>query len=158
MLHSATFLVFLSFPCFFSLSLPLALLLHFIKKMEHDFASRTRQTLPRFQVENLARNKAFYDRLLVIGAKKKATPGQLALAWLQHQGQDVAPIPGTTKPKNLEENIGALAVKLTDAEVKEIADAVPHNEIVGERYPEMFMQSTWLHTNSPPLSSWTGTK
>lgn len=114
------------------------------------------QSLPRFQAENLARNRAFYDRLVAIGGEKNATPGQLALVWLQHQGQDVSPIPGTTKLKNLEENAGALAVRLTQEELNEIANAVPQNEVIGDRYPDEFMHNTWMHVTSPPLSSWAG--
>ncbi|CAM6104020.1 unnamed protein product [Calypogeia fissa] len=114
-----------------------------------------RKMLPRFQVENMVRNRTFYDRLVAIGATKNATPGQLALAWLQHQGKDVVPIPGTTKWKNLEENIGALAMKLTEEELKEIQDAVPQNEVSGDRYMKELMVNTWMHTSSPPLSTWT---
>ncbi|CAM6100064.1 unnamed protein product [Calypogeia fissa] len=117
---------------------------------------RRRHSHPRWQEENLARNRAFFDRLVAIGAEKGYTPGQIALAWLQHQGQDVAPIPGTTKIKNLEENIGSLAVKLTPEELKTIQDAVPQNEVAGERYPQGHLAHTWMFVNSPPLSSWTG--
>lgn len=115
--------------------------------------------MSRFQVENLARIRAFYDLLVAIGAGKKATPGQLALAWLQHQGQNhILPILGTTKLKNLQENVGALAVKLTLEELKEIANAMPKNEVIGDQYLDEFMHSTWMHVTSPPLLSWTGPK
>ncbi|CAM6119506.1 unnamed protein product [Calypogeia fissa] len=129
----------------------------FFSGLKHSDPQDTdwRKMLPRFQVENMARNRAFYDRLVAIGVTKNATPGQLALAWLQHQGKDVVPIPGTTKWKNLEENIGALAVKLTEEELKEIQDAVPQNEVSGDRYMKEFMVHTWMHTSSPPLSTWT---
>ncbi|CAM6090516.1 unnamed protein product [Calypogeia fissa] len=111
-----------------------------------------RKTVPRFQAENMEKNKAFYERLVAVGAKKKATPGQLALAWVHAQGKDVAPIPGTTKRKNLEENIGALAVHLTPEELKEIEEAVPHEEVAGDRYGEM--KATWRFAQSPPLATW----
>lgn len=111
-----------------------------------------RKTNPRFQAENYEKNKAFFDRLVALGKKKNATPGQLALAWVIQSGHSVAPIPGTTKKKNLEENIGALAVRLTPAEVKEIEEAVPHEEIAGDRYLDM--KSTWRFASSAPLSSW----
>ncbi|CAM6104021.1 unnamed protein product [Calypogeia fissa] len=129
----------------------------FFSGLQHSDLHDTdwRKMLPRFQVENMVRNRAFYDRLVAIGATKNATPGQLALAWLQHQGKDVVPIPGTTKWKNLEENIGALAVKLTEEDVKEIQDAVPQNEVSGDRYMKEYMVHTWMNTSSPPLSTWT---
>lgn len=77
--------------------------------------------------------------------------GQLALAWLQHQGQDVSPIPRTTKVKNLEENIGSFLVKLTP---KEIEDIVSSNGVYGDRYGVIHMDYTWMKLETPPLSSW----
>jgi aryl-alcohol dehydrogenase-like predicted oxidoreductase len=114
----------------------------------------TLQNMPRVQAENLKKNEVFYNRLVAIGAKKNATPGQIALAWVQHQGPDVVPIPGTTKVKNLEENIGALSVTLSKEELKEIEDAVPHEEVAGGRYPEGSLTLTWRFNSSPPLSEW----
>lgn len=64
----------------------------------------------------------------------------------------MVPIPGTTKKKNLEENIGALKVKLAPEELKEIEEAVPHEEIVGDRYKDM--KSTWRFSTTPPLATW----
>ncbi|KAJ7540886.1 hypothetical protein O6H91_10G035100 [Diphasiastrum complanatum] len=113
-----------------------------------------RTTNPRFLPENLEKNKALYERLNAIAAKKNATSGQLALAWVQHQGQDVAPIPGTTKLKNLEENICALRVSLSSEELKELEGAVPHDAVVGDRYEDM--ARTWRFSTTPPLSSWKG--
>ncbi|CAM6093052.1 unnamed protein product [Calypogeia fissa] len=113
-----------------------------------------RKFMPRFQAENLEKNQAFYERLVAIGNKKNATAGQIALAWVQHQGKDVVPIPGTTKVKNLEENIGALAVQLSKEELKEIEDAVPQEDVAGSRYPEESMKTTWRFNNSPPISDW----
>lgn len=100
----------------------------------------------------MEKNKAFYERLVAIGAKKNATPGQLALAWVHAQGKDVAPIPGTTKKKNLEENIGALAIHLTPEELKEVEEAVPHEEVAGDRYGNM--KSTWRFAQTPNLAAW----
>ncbi|KAJ7550674.1 hypothetical protein O6H91_07G112800 [Diphasiastrum complanatum] len=108
--------------------------------------------MPRFLPENLERNKVFYEQLCALGEKKKATPGQLALAWVHHQGLDVAPIPGTTKIKNLEENIGAVGIKLSKEEVKEVEDAVPIDKVAGDRYGDM--SNTWRYASTPPLSSW----
>ncbi|GLT99547.1 hypothetical protein SLE2022_169810 [Rubroshorea leprosula] len=68
---------------------------------------------PRFTGENLEKNQVLYTRFTDLAAKHACTPPQLALAWLLHQGEDIVPIPGTTKIKNLENNIGSLAVKLT---------------------------------------------
>lgn len=127
-----------------------------VKLADLHETDRRRVLFPRFQEENLSRNKAFYDRLVAIGAEKSCTPGQLALAWLQHQGTDVAPIPGTTKLKNLEENVGSVAVNLTKEELKAIQDSVPVEEVAGDRCSPQIVGMTWMHVSSPPLSSWTG--
>ncbi|GLJ05427.1 hypothetical protein SUGI_0018050 [Cryptomeria japonica] len=82
--------------------------------------------------------------------------GQLALAWIQHQGQDVVPIPGTTKVKNLEENIGACFVKLAPKEMNEIEDTISSNGVHGDRYTMSEMDSTWMKVETPPLSSGKG--
>jgi aryl-alcohol dehydrogenase-like predicted oxidoreductase len=74
------------------------------------------------------------ERLEAIAKRKGATPGQLALAWLLAQGEDVIPIPGTKRRKYLEENAAAANIKLTRAEIQELEAAIPLNEIVGERY------------------------
>ncbi|KAG6541748.1 hypothetical protein Mapa_016760 [Marchantia paleacea] len=104
---------------------------------------------PRFSSENFQQNKRLYEHLCELGAKMKCTPGQLALAWVQHKG--MVPIPGTTKLKNLEENIGSLQIKLSEQEVQALEAAVPPEKVQGERY--MHMSSTWQFTNSPPLVS-----
>jgi len=109
-----------------------------------------RKHLPRFQPENLQQNQTIFDKVNELAAKKGCTPSQLALAWLHHQGNDVCPIPGTTKIENFNQNIGALSVKLTPeemAEIESLADAVR-----GDRYAEGF--STWKDSDTPPLSSW----
>ncbi|CAI9265184.1 unnamed protein product [Lactuca saligna] len=76
--------------------------------------------LPRFLPENLENNKMLYERVSAIAVKKGCTPSQLALAWVHHQGKDVVPIPGTTKIENLQQNIGALSVKLTPQDMAEL--------------------------------------
>lgn len=110
--------------------------------------------VPRTSGENFEKNQKLFNRLLELSKKHKKTPGQLALAWVHHKGNDVVPIPGTTKLKNLEENIGALAVKLSKEEIEEIEAAVPHAEVAGERYDQGAMTTTWRYVTSPPLSSW----
>ncbi|MCO5550194.1 hypothetical protein L7F22_003676 [Adiantum nelumboides] len=114
-------------------------------------AADGRQTRhPRFQKENLEKNKVLYDRVSKLAEKHGCTPGQLALAWVLHQGNDVVPIPGTSKIKNLEENLGALNVKLSQEDLKEIAAAVPVEEVAGMRYPENHYKHTYKFANTPP--------
>ncbi|XP_077245415.1 putative aldo-keto reductase 1 [Tasmannia lanceolata] len=75
---------------------------------------------PRFTGEDLEKNKILYTRLSNLAAKHRCTPAQLALAWVIHQGNGVVPIPGTTKVKNLDDNIGSVKVKLTEEDIQEI--------------------------------------
>ncbi|OAY55691.1 perakine reductase [Manihot esculenta] len=105
---------------------------------------------PRFSGENLERNKVIYGRLADLTAKHACTPPQLALAWLLHQGEDIVPIPGTTKLNNLENNIGSLAVELTQEDLKEICNAVPIDEVGGQREYEMFSSYVYKLANTPP--------
>ncbi|KAL7081490.1 hypothetical protein ACP275_14G043100 [Erythranthe tilingii] len=111
-----------------------------------------RKKFPRFQGENLEANKLVYQRITEMAKEKGCTPSQLALAWVQHQGDDVIPIPGTTKVDNFNENIGALTVKLTSEEMSQLyalADIVK-----GDRH--VYMANTWINSDTPPLSSWKG--
>ena len=110
------------------------------------------QTLPRFQQENLDHNKILYDKVCAMSEKKGCTPAQLALAWVHHQGDDVCPIPGTTKIENLNQNIGALSVKLTPDEMAELETIVQLESVKGERYANM--TATFKNSDTPPLSSW----
>nr|KAJ0209661.1 hypothetical protein LSAT_V11C400226630 [Lactuca sativa] len=87
---------------------------------EGDF----RQNLPRFLPENLENNKMLYERVSAIAVKKGCTPSQLALAWVHHQRKDVIPIPGTTKIENLQQNIGALSMKLTPQDMAELESSL----------------------------------
>lgn len=91
---------------------------------------------PRFQGENFARNLALVDRVAALAKAKGCTPSQLVLAWVLAQGEDVVAIPGTRRLDRLEENLGALAVRLSDAEVAALADAVPKDAAAGTRYPK----------------------
>ncbi|KAK9803167.1 hypothetical protein WJX72_006969 [[Myrmecia] bisecta] len=101
---------------------------------DDDFRKRGQ---PRFQKENLEKNLVLVERVKALAAKKGCTPGQLALAWLHHQGDDVFPIPGTKRVKYLEENLAAVAVKLSGEEMAELEAAVPIHEVAGDRYPDM---------------------
>jgi aryl-alcohol dehydrogenase-like predicted oxidoreductase len=93
-----------------------------------------RRGLPRFQGEALTKNLSLVEALTQIAGEKGITPAQLALAWILHQGSDIAPIPGTTKISRLEENIGAVDVALSAEDLSRIAAAVPETAIEGERY------------------------
>jgi aryl-alcohol dehydrogenase-like predicted oxidoreductase len=98
-----------------------------------------RATVPRFAPDAMARNQALVDLLKRVAADKGATPAQIALAWLLAQRPFVVPIPGTTKLHRLEENIGAVEVHLTDAELRRIDDAASRIEIAGDRYAPQAM-------------------
>ena len=101
-----------------------------------------RSTLPRFTPEALKVNQALIDLLAGIAERKKATPAQIALAWLLAQKPWIAPIPGTTKLHRLDENIGALSVELTPADLRDIEDASSKIAVQGARYPEKLEQMT----------------
>ncbi|MBO8584210.1 aldo/keto reductase, partial [Staphylococcus aureus] len=83
-----------------------------------------RKFLPRFQPENLEHNASIFERVTEMATRKGCTPSQLALAWVHYQGNDVCPIPGTTKIENLNQNVGALSVKLTPEEMAELESLV----------------------------------
>jgi aryl-alcohol dehydrogenase-like predicted oxidoreductase len=95
-----------------------------------------RNIVPRFTPENRKANQAFVDLLHKIAERKKATPAQVALAWLLAQKPWIVPIPGTTKLARLEENIGALAVQLTPDDLRDIEAAASRIAAQGARYPE----------------------
>jgi len=99
------------------------------------------QRYPRFAAEAVARNLRLVGRVREIAARKRVTPGQLALAWLLAKGGDIVPIPGTKRRKYLEENAGAAALVLTPAEVAELEAAVPPGEVAGDRYTPAGMQN-----------------
>ncbi|KQC08854.1 MAG: aldehyde oxidase [Smithella sp. SDB] len=95
-----------------------------------------RNILPRFTSEARKANQVLIELLFRIGARKKATPAQIALAWLLAQKPWIVPIPGTTKPERLDENIRAVAVELTSDDLHEIENAVLNITVHGARYPE----------------------
>ncbi|XP_057736413.1 probable aldo-keto reductase 1 isoform X1 [Arachis stenosperma] len=109
---------------------------------------------PRYQAQNLEKNKKIYERIESLAKKHQCSPVQLALAWILQQGNDVAPIPGTTKIKNLDQNVGALAVRLEERVLKEISDAVPIEDVAGTRhFSETHGKATWKFSNTPPKDS-----
>jgi aryl-alcohol dehydrogenase-like predicted oxidoreductase len=101
-----------------------------------------RSMLPRFTPEARKANQALVDLLAAIGKRKKATPAQIALAWLLAQRPWIVPIPGTTKLKRLEENIGAAEVEFTSDDLREIESAASKIDVQGDRYPEKFEAMT----------------
>ena len=108
--------------------------------VENDF----RNIVPRFTPEARKANQALVDLLRTIAEQKKATPAQIALAWLLAQKPWIVPIPGTTKLSRLEENIGAVNVQLTPDDLREIESVAKKIEIQGERYPEALEKRTGL--------------
>ena len=109
-------------------------------KSPDDFAADDyRRNSPRFQGENFTKNLELVERVKSIAEMKGITPGQLALAWVLAQGDDIVPIPGTKHRKYLEENIAAGAIAISEAEMVEIAEALPKGAASGGRYPESMM-------------------
>lgn len=105
-----------------------------------DFAADDyRRISPRFQGENFQRNLDLVERVGQIAAAKHCTPGQLALAWVLAQGGDIVPIPGTKRRSYLDENLGALDVVLTPADLAQIEAIFPRNAATGLRYPVAMM-------------------
>jgi aryl-alcohol dehydrogenase-like predicted oxidoreductase len=110
-----------------------------IKRFEDFAPDDYRRNSPRFQGANFQKNLELVQRVVEIAKEKKCTPSQLALAWLLAQGQDIIPIPGTKRRKYLEENVGALNVKLTPEDLRRIDEVAPHDAAAGERYPQAAM-------------------
>ncbi len=103
-----------------------------------DFpAGDFRRSVPRFQGENFTRNLALVDRVRELATEKGCTAGQLALAWLLAQGEDVVPIPGTKKRSRLEENLGAVDVVLTGEDLRRLDELAPVDSAAGDRYASM---------------------
>ncbi|KAJ6814213.1 putative aldo-keto reductase 2 [Iris pallida] len=113
-----------------------------------------RKSFPRFLPGNVEQNLYIFERVNELASIKGCTPSQLALAWLHHQGNDVCPIPGTTKIENLKQNIGALSVKLTAEEMAELESFASAGAVKGDRYGPGLQ--TWSDSDTPPLSSWKG--
>jgi aryl-alcohol dehydrogenase-like predicted oxidoreductase len=116
-------------------------------KMDQNTAfdsSDFRNTLPRFTADARKANQVLVDLLGEIAARKKTTPAQIALAWLLAQKPWIVPIPGTTKLKRLEENIGAIDLELNDDDARDIDKAASQIDIQGARYPEHLEQMTGI--------------
>lgn len=111
-----------------------------IRKLDDLAADDWRRGMPRFQGENFQKNLDLVDRVREIAREKGVTPAQLALAWVAAQGEDIVPIPGTTKVANLEQNVGATEIELTAAELARIEEVAPKGAAVGLRYPEQSMR------------------
>jgi aryl-alcohol dehydrogenase-like predicted oxidoreductase len=105
-------------------------------------SSDFRNIVPRFAPEARKANQALVNLLRTLGERKKATPAQIALAWLLAQKPWIVPIPGTTKPGRLEENIGAVSVELTRDDLREIDSAASQITVQGNRYPEHLERMT----------------
>ncbi len=109
-----------------------------IQKLEDLDASDWRRTNPRFGEKALQANLKLVETVKELASKKGSTPAQLALAWVLAQGNDLIPIPGTKRIRYLEENMGALSIKLTERDLKEIQSRIAQIEVFGERYaPDM---------------------
>jgi aryl-alcohol dehydrogenase-like predicted oxidoreductase len=111
-----------------------------IKRFEDFSPDDYRRNSPRFQGENFKKNLDLVHRVEAVAKEKRCTPGQLALAWLLAQGEDLIPIPGTKRRRYLEENAGALKVKLTAEELRRIHEVAPRGVAAGNRYPDHMMQ------------------
>ncbi|KAF8696925.1 hypothetical protein HU200_036569 [Digitaria exilis] len=105
--------------------------------------------IPRFAAENLEKNKQIYMKMEALANKHQCSTAQLALAWVLHQGDDVVPIPGTTKIKNLDANIDALKLKLSDDDLKEIGSQIREEDVAGGRQFASFEHATWKYANTP---------
>jgi aryl-alcohol dehydrogenase-like predicted oxidoreductase len=103
---------------------------------EGDF----RRGYPRFQGENFDRDQALVDAIRALAGRKGCTPGQLALAWLLHQGDDIVPIPGTKRRAYLRENAAAADIVLSPEDLTWLDQEVPEGSAAGERYPAPAMR------------------
>lgn len=110
-----------------------------IKKFDDLAPDDYRRVSPRFQGGNFQRNLDLVARVEQIAKEKKCTPGQLALAWLLAQGEDIIPIPGTKRRKYLEENVAALDIKLSADDLRRLEEVAPKGAACGARYPEQMM-------------------
>jgi aryl-alcohol dehydrogenase-like predicted oxidoreductase len=110
------------------------------KRFDDLPADDYRRFSPRFQGDNFQKNLDLVKRVEQIAAEKGCTPSQLALAWVLTQGEDIVPIPGTKRRKYLEDNVGAVNVRLTPEDIRRIEEVFPSGAAAGERYPEHMMQ------------------
>lgn len=115
-----------------------------IKKFDDLAEDDFRRFSPRFQGENFQKNLQLVDRVQAIAQEKNCKASQLALAWLLAQGEDIVPIPGTKRITYLEENLGALDIRLTEEDLKRINEVMPNGAASGERYPDDGMKKVNL--------------
>ncbi|KAJ1284339.1 hypothetical protein BS78_03G196300 [Paspalum vaginatum] len=120
---------------------------------EQVSAESNLQRHPRFSAENLEKNRQIYLRMEELAKKNQCSPAQLALSWVLHQGDDVVPIPGTTKINNLDANIESLKVKLTDEDLKEIASQIREEDVAGARQNTSFAPTNWNYADTPRKQS-----
>jgi aryl-alcohol dehydrogenase-like predicted oxidoreductase len=110
-----------------------------IKRFEDLASDDYRRFSPRFQGENFAKNLDLVRRVQEIAEEKRCKPSQLALAWVLAQGEDIVPIPGSKRRQHLEENVGALEIELSPADLRRLDEAIPPGAAAGMRYPEEVM-------------------
>jgi aryl-alcohol dehydrogenase-like predicted oxidoreductase len=108
-----------------------------IRSVDDLAADDFRRVNPRFQGDNFDRNLELVDKVTALAAEKAVTPGQLAIAWVLAQGDDVVPIPGTKRIAYLEENLGAAGVELTADDLRQIDEVAPKGVALGDRYADM---------------------
>jgi aryl-alcohol dehydrogenase-like predicted oxidoreductase len=111
-----------------------------IKRFEDLAEDDYRRQSPRFQGDNFQRNLDLVQRVAEIAREKHCSAAQLALAWVLAQGEEIVPIPGTKRRRYLQENVGALEVNLTSADLARIDEVAPKNSFSGPRYPESMMK------------------
>ena len=121
-----------------------SLLAGVVPDLAHLDEGDTRGRHPRFMGENFAKNRALVGNIEALAGEKGCTPAQLVLAWLSAQGPDVIPIPGTKHISRLEENLGAMQVRLTPAEADRISAVIPIGAAAGTRYPEGGMRGVFI--------------
>ncbi|MFN5777449.1 MAG: aldo/keto reductase, partial [Burkholderiaceae bacterium] len=109
-----------------------------------EVANDRRKDHPRFSAENLARNNALVARVQEAAQRKACTPGQLALAWLLAQGEDIAVIPGTKQTARVDDNLRSVNVTLTPEEADALSRAIPPGAAAGTRYPAGGMKGVYL--------------
>ncbi|MFL6515489.1 MAG: aldo/keto reductase [Chthoniobacterales bacterium] len=111
-----------------------------IQKADDVAETDYRRTVPRFQGDNFERNLELVRRIEEIAREKHCTPAQLALAWVLSRGDNIVPIPGTKRRKYLQENIGAIEVRLSSEDLERMEEAAPKDSFAGSRYPEAMMK------------------
>jgi aryl-alcohol dehydrogenase-like predicted oxidoreductase len=115
-----------------------------IQKPDQLAANDWRRQNPRFKAENFDQNQRLVQAVTDLAQERGCTSAQLALAWLLHRGEDIVPIPGTRRISRLDENVGAIQIRLSDEELERIDQVLSTNTVIGTRYPEAGMASVNL--------------